>query len=154
MAGNSKTDYSDEDMVADIGRGEMTLAEIGLKHGISVSMVCLIGSGQRRPELYPRIQAYAEGLADQARKLAKAYAVGAMKVLHELSQDAETPVEVRRRASMDILAHGVGDPSRPITTQTQNAFSGPAIAPDDLAAFYAGRSDDARAKAPEDPEKV
>ena len=106
--------YDDDEIVLDMAKGELTQAQIAKKHRLTAMFVSQLLRGERRPELQARIDAACDGFLEQAKRLGKRLAPGAMARLGDLaSADGKTPAEVKRKAAVDILRYSIGDPSRP-----------------------------------------
>ena len=108
-----ETNYDEEELCNDLACGELTQHAIAAKHRLSDVYVSEIARGLKRPELKVRIDAISEGMLDQARKLGARLAGVAMARLGHLAGKGNAPQETQRKAACDILAHALGDPSKP-----------------------------------------
>jgi len=116
--GKSKQ-YDDATLVADLATANLSRAAIAQKHGLSEDFIGEIARGDRRAELQPRLQAAADGLRDEARRLGASKAGGAIEALQSLVDDPDTPAETRRKAAGDLLKYALGDPSAAHISMTQ-----------------------------------
>ena len=127
--GTQRSQYDEDVLVADLAYGEMTQKAIAEKHGLSEIFVGQLSRGERRPELQARIEAVNEGMLEQTRRLGKRLAATAMARLGSLvAASSKAPEEVQRKASMDILAHALGDPSKPDQSVNVHQSNGPDLA--------------------------
>ena len=124
--GTQRAQYDEDVLVADLAYGEMTQKAIAEKHGLSEIFVGQLSRGERRPELQAKIEAMTEGMLEQTRRLGKRLAATAMARLGNLvAKDSKALDETKRKASMDILAHALGDPSKPEQNLNVNQSAGP-----------------------------
>lgn len=123
--GTQRAEYDEDELVSDIAYGEMTQKAIAEKHGLSEIYVFQVIHGDRRPELQLKIDAVCQGMLEQAKRLGVRLASTAMARLgHLVAAKSEAPDETQRKASMDILAHALGDPSKPESNVNVNQQSG------------------------------
>jgi len=112
--------YDDDALVLDIAHGTMSQALMAEKYGLSEVMIGQIVRGERRPELQDKIESATRGLIEQSRRLGARLAGVAMGRLGVIvGADSTAPIEVQRKAAVDILKFAHGDPAKPEVNVTQ-----------------------------------
>ena len=115
----------------------MTYDAIAQKHGITASYVGQLSRGEKCPDVAALIEKTSHGFEVQAKRLGRQLARLAMARLGSLAAaDSKVAPETQRKAAVDILAHALGDPSKPEISVQQNSTI-PGVAPEDVPAFLA-----------------
>ena len=128
----NKPDYSDNDLVILLAKGEKTYGQVAEAIGISEAMVAAISRGERRPELQEKINEACEGMLEQARRLGKRLASVAMGRLGSLvAKDSKAKSDVQRKAAVDILNHALGDPGKTEINVNQSQQNTPGMTAED-----------------------